>query len=277
MFVSAAASSGTSSPWPTFWSAVAALVALGALMRTLWFIPPRRLIFVKRKPQSLSEPRKGTDIPATIQLFLKIAAKLSDPKVIVITLAGSGRRDITRESFDQDKPIIVEASAPIVAVLHRSRPEWYRAPEVAVNGKVLEVGPDFIGSKQRLTYALLIDEERPSASLQSSLTDVVVTRRSRYTGRLRPTIKWFWYWLLVLACLTFIAWLIETYFWPQQALLYTYASSAYGFVFLIGLSTLSGIQSIHRDGAILDILIPVRADPVSEDKSGAAAQPKETP
>lgn len=205
-----------------------------------------------------------------------MADKLPDSKVIVIILAGSGRRDITKECFDQDKPIIVEASAPIVAVLQHSRPEWFRAPEAAVNGKILEIGPDFIGNKQRLFYALLLEEERPSVSLRSTLTDVVITRKSYYKGTLRPTIKWFGYWLLILACLTFIAWLIETYFWPEQALIYTYISSAYGFMILIGLALISGARSIQRDGIIRDILIPVRADPVSEDKSSAAAQLKET-
>lgn len=272
-FVSVAKSSDAPSVWPTFWSATAALVAAAALLRTFLSIPAHRLIYVQKKPLSLAKAKLDGDDSAS-QQFKKLAEGLPNARIIEIMLAGRGRQDITKESFE-DEAIIVEASSPIAAVLLRTSPEWYRALKAIVNGKRLEVGPGLIGKKHRLSYLLLIDEAEPKAALQSALTNVVVTRKDDYTGVLKRAFPWYFLWLFILGYLAFFAWLITWANWPDYAFDVAGVSmiiASYGAAIL---ALISGRQAIKRNGVASYILVPEHTYPPAEDK-GNAAPAKET-
>jgi len=255
-FVSAATSSDKASVWPTVWAALAALVALGALLRSLMAYPSRRLIYVKEKPSSLANAKLDNDDPASRRLQT-MAKDLPNARIIKVILAGRGRRDITSECFAHDEPIKVElGGATILGVVQQSSPEWYRAPTANTDGQCLKIGPGFISKKQRLAYFLLVNEEQPKATLQASLTDVVVAPRSNYTGELKPTVLWYGYWLLVLGYLAFVGVLLADYVWHIDPWLSAYPATLAVLLVAAILAGVGGKQSIKREGATSDVLLP---------------------
>ena len=290
-FVSAATSSDKPSVWPTIWAAVAAVAALAAFLRASWWLPARRLIYVMKQPLSLANPPTdaSTDFLSSflgsappdreiIKVLRTMVADLPDRdvKLIEVILAGRGRMDVTGDVFECG-PIVVKAGGPIVGVLQHSSPEWYRAPVANTNAECLKIGPGFISRKHRLRYFLLVNAEDPKASMESALTDVIISRRSRYTGVLKHAVIWLGYWLFILSYLALVAWGIA-WIWSEAVASWIEALAP---MVVLGataiLTPISANRALKREGVTSHILVPAHPGPGAEDENGAPAPPKEIP
>jgi hypothetical protein len=259
--VSATTFFGVTFKWDTFWQAAAALVAAVALLRSFWAINPCRLIYVVKKPVSLADAKLGNDDPASRRLQ-ELAAGLTNAKTLKVIIAARGRRDITSESFDQNQAIVVEANAPITAVLQHSRPQWLRVPTASTQGKQLVIGPGLIGKRQCLSYWLLIDDAAPKATFQSALTNVVIKRSDDYSPVLSVGMRWYIPWLLGLGYLVWLGWLITESFWI------TYWSGLAAVLVAYIPAWVTGKWIVNRDGLISSILEPEDACQAAPSSAG---------
>lgn len=153
----------------TFWAAAAVFAALGGIWATLRANnPKRRLAYWMGSTRlvhsdhfdSLEIRRHGT--------------LLREPRVVRVQLVNTARRDISSVAFDRNLPIVMDLGLPILELLGtESHPPTSAAPEAAVQGTTLRIGPGRLGRKESVTYIVLVDG-RPEYSCQHSLVDVDV-------------------------------------------------------------------------------------------------------
>lgn len=193
----------TTAPWyesATFWIDVSVPVAsLLAAIVTGWItyivtVPRQRLRYglLDTKAEPVTETTHAT--------YWQIAKTLPDPGLLVIILAGRGRRDIPSSSYDQGKPIAVSPGFDIKAMrcLDSKLNPNIRPPRVAVEGSTLEIGPDLIGRRQVLKYEVLVDRASAVAdgsglglTFQGSLVDVTIKRQNGDPDiELKPWQRW---------------------------------------------------------------------------------------
>jgi len=104
---------------------------------------------------------------------------------VQIFLSGRGRRDITREAFDECQPVDVDIGVPIREVTDAvSSPDALRIVKHEIKGTCLRVGPGLIGSHQDLRFTLTTGTAPKWVHCQASLIDVEVRSQS-HTPRVR--------------------------------------------------------------------------------------------
>jgi hypothetical protein len=105
---------------------------------------------------------------------------LTDPHVIRLELANSGKRDIPSSLFDQDMPIQFDFGVKVVAILHSSyAPASLISPKVEFDGNSLKVGPSLIPRSALVEYVLLVDGSCGRISCRAPLEEVDIRERVR--------------------------------------------------------------------------------------------------
>lgn len=94
---------------------------------------------------------------------------VQNPRVLMISLANSGRRDISSSMFDQQRPIVFEIGIPIVDVLGEDR-----HGELVVEETSVRIPPRLIRRKEEISISLLCDGRQPQLRCESHLIDVKV-------------------------------------------------------------------------------------------------------
>jgi hypothetical protein len=105
-----------------------------------------------------------------------------------IYLASRGRRDITRNAFDEGRPIELNIGVPILtADCNWNSEQFARTVAFRKKGSRLLVGPDLIRRRQDLRFTVTTVEEPKGVACQASLIDVSI-RRQRFTPRTRSNL-----------------------------------------------------------------------------------------
>jgi len=185
----------------TFWTAVAALIPLAAIaMQYYQSIDPRRLIFAQLFLNPSNDMPQEEKKDATGSRFYVYARSKPGTYIRTIVLAGGGKRDIPRDAFDLEKPIMVDVGTPILAVLGRSTPKWAEPPASRIDGQYLKIGPGLIGKQQSIFYLILIADKEREVSFLAALTDVTVSSWGRISFiawlLLRPLIRGYMFLLI---------------------------------------------------------------------------------
>ena len=99
---------------------------------------------------------------------------LASPRVVKIQFVSRGRHDITREAFDDGKPVCLNLGTSIVECIEVvTSPEDRPHPAWTTDGPWLLIGPSHFGRRQRTVFYLLVDGESPHiVPPQQSLVDV---------------------------------------------------------------------------------------------------------
>ncbi|WP_444468371.1 hypothetical protein ACR31U_35030 (plasmid) [Streptomyces rochei] len=195
----------------TFWAAAAVVVAALAAPLTVWGTlraanPKRRVEYGVRADNALLHA--SPQAPQALEVTLN-GNRLTEPRVVEVVLANTGRRDITRAMFDADRPLLLDTGTPVVDILSVSSDSpQHTSPTVTVTqGTVLTVAPCLLAREQTVTVTLLADGPRASASLRSPLIDVAVRKYRDGTP--------FWEWVVHAVA---IALLLGVSLWLMAAL-----------------------------------------------------------
>jgi hypothetical protein len=95
-----------------------------------------------------------------------------------IHLSSRGRRDITRDAFDEGKPILLDIGTSIRGLEGVwSSHESVRMVNARALGTCLLVGPGLIGRRQDLRFTVLVGAKPTGLRCQASLIDVSVRRQ----------------------------------------------------------------------------------------------------
>jgi hypothetical protein len=85
------------------------------------------------------------------------AKRLTDPKVVQISLQNTGKVAITKDLYD-GQPYVIRFGTPAIDLLAEDNNQAeHPAPKGELRGAELHVGPGAIHRGQRLTYAILVD------------------------------------------------------------------------------------------------------------------------
>jgi hypothetical protein len=172
-----------------FWPAAGIVVGLLAIAATVWVTlraanPKRRLYYswltdtpLITRQHDLSEELKVTY--GTRQLV--------KPRIVTVQLVSRGRRDITREAFDNGQPVCLDLNTPIVqCVKVTTSPSDRPDPLYELDGSKLLIGPSHFGKRQTTVFSLLLDGKTPEiVKPQQSLIDVEIRQgdgQTLFTG-----------------------------------------------------------------------------------------------
>ena len=172
-----------------FWPAAGIVVGLLAIAATVWVTlraanPKRRLYYawltdtpLITRQHDLSEELKVTY--GTRQLV--------KPRIVTVQLVSRGRRDITREAFDNGQPVCLDLNTPIVqCVKVTTSPSDRPDPLYELDGSKLLIGPSHFGKRQTTVFSLLLDGKAPEiVKPQQSLIDVEIRQgdgQTLFTG-----------------------------------------------------------------------------------------------
>ena len=150
--------------------------------------PPKKLLTYRlSEPTSLvSSESLG---PARADLSVTYSgAELSNPYVVTLYAESRSRRDIRSVDFDQDKPLVFDLGAKILAVVGTdlSRPS---AGAFSIDGNRVELPPCLIRRGQLLRISLLTDGE-PRLTCHNPLADVEVQLSTGSQGNIGITTSW---------------------------------------------------------------------------------------
>ena len=162
----------------TFWVSAATAVftlgvgAAGALIN-LRSAPKRRIFFRMSDPVALLTPdgaQHGLQV-------LRGGEKLDDPHLVEVTLQSSGRQAITRDLFDEGRPIVLRLGTRVVDLLKVvSQPIEQKVPDYRLSNSAIEIGPGVLAARQSITFSVLVDGQ-PELSAESPLADVTIGRK----------------------------------------------------------------------------------------------------
>jgi hypothetical protein len=96
-----------------------------------------------------------------------------------IYLSSRGRRDITRDAFDEGKPVELDIGVPIRRLVKTWNSQGdVRIVTTRVDGTCLLVGPGLINRRQDLRFTVIADEKPVGVTCQASLIDVSIREQS---------------------------------------------------------------------------------------------------
>jgi hypothetical protein len=115
---------------------------------------------------------------------LKSSTLDDDSWRVLIYLSSRGRRDITRQAFDQDKPVEIDIGVPIreLANVWTSRKTLHTVDHRAEGTRVL-VGPGLISRRQDLCFVVVADAKPKRPACKASLIDVRIRRQFLTPGQ----------------------------------------------------------------------------------------------
>jgi len=173
-----------------FWSvAVPVLVGVLAIAATIWVTlraanPKRRLYYSLPTDTPLIRTRK--DLSEELKVIYG-TRELESPRVVNVQLASRGRRDISREAFDGERPLCLDIGTRIVeCVKVTTSPSDRPDPSYKTEGSKLLIGPSHFGKRQTTVFSLLVDGKYPKiVKPRQSLVDVEI-RQGDQGEDLRP-------------------------------------------------------------------------------------------
>jgi hypothetical protein len=173
VFTTQPVASGSVSGVDTFIAAagVVATVVLG--YGGIWAVfraahPRRRLTYTVSHAPLVDGPGSGN------LDFSHNGILLTDPQVVTVTLANTGRRDIGSRDFDRDEPFRIRLDVPYARLLNTtSKPDDAEAPPAWLYGAELNIGPGRLGCGTTVVYRVLVDRV-PTPHCRHSLLDVRV-------------------------------------------------------------------------------------------------------
>jgi hypothetical protein len=162
----------------TFWGpAAGVIVALIGILVTVWVTlraanPNRRLYYSMTADTPLITGRHELSQQLKVIYGTK---ELGSPRIVNVQITSRGRRDITREAFD-DKPLCLDLGSSIVeCVKAATSPSDRPEPAYTMDGSKLLIGPSPFGTHQTTVFSLLIDGPIPQiVAPKQSLIDVKV-------------------------------------------------------------------------------------------------------
>jgi hypothetical protein len=162
----------------SFWAAVVGTIGtviVGVI--STWYAsraaPKRRLLYSISDPVPLLAPG---GLPEGLEVR-RGERKLTDPRLVEVTLTSNGRQSISSELFNQGRPMLLDLGVPIVEVLKKTtRPTEQAIPDYRVSLSTLEVGPSAFAPRQQVKFSLLVEGD-PELKLVSNLPDVNVRRQ----------------------------------------------------------------------------------------------------
>ena len=161
----------------TFWSGAGVVVGVLGAIAAVWVafavgFPRRRLFYRMQAAAPLMAAPEG----ARGDLELRHRGKvLDDPRALTIELISRGRKDISNDAYNDDRPIRLDVGAPIVDLLQvASKPEGLPKPKVAIDGTAVNIGPSLISKHHVITITVLTDGGKPALSCESPLIDIDV-------------------------------------------------------------------------------------------------------
>ena len=96
-----------------------------------------------------------------------------------IYLSSRGRRDITRDAFDEGKPVELDIGVPIQRLVKTWNSQRdVRIVTAQVKGTCLLVGPGLINRRQDLRFTVIADVKPTGVTCKASLIDVSVREQS---------------------------------------------------------------------------------------------------
>jgi hypothetical protein len=103
---------------------------------------------------------------------------------VLIYLSSRGRRDITRQAFDQDEPVAIDIGVPIRELSDAwSSRKTLRMVSHRTEGTRLLVGPGLIGRRQDLCFTAMTDAKPKRPACKASLIDVRIRRQLLTPGQ----------------------------------------------------------------------------------------------
>ena len=176
------AAARATTPWYAsvpFATSVSAAVALAGVLSTWamvrWSGPRRELIYrvVDVVPVPMPMPMRQSSDPKS--------RRPGSAHIVQLQLANRGRHDIPSSAFDQDRPLILDVAAPILAVLKiGSGPTRYDGPPVHAEGTGIALRPALIKRGQKITISLLVHGANPCVAIEHS--PLIDTRIREYKG-----------------------------------------------------------------------------------------------
>ena len=170
-----------------FWGVTAGVIAtLLAIAATIWVTlraanPKRRLYYAMPTDTPLIRTRK--DLSEELKVIYG-TRQLESPRVVNVRLASRGRRDISREAFDGERPLCLDIGTPIVeCVKVATSPSDRPDPSYKTDGSKLLIGPGHFGKRQTTVFSLLVDGKSPRiVKPQQSLVDVQIRQGNEVYG-----------------------------------------------------------------------------------------------
>lgn len=160
----------------TFWAGAGVVAVILSTVAIAWVTlraanPKRRLYYWMSADTPLIRRRK--DLSSELKVIYG-ERLLDSPRVVNIELNSRGRLDISREAFDEAKPLCLDIGTSIVeCVKVTTFPTDRPDPTWAIEGSKLLLGPSHIGRRQKTVFSLLVDGPSPRlVAPQQSLVDV---------------------------------------------------------------------------------------------------------
>lgn len=117
-----------------------------------------------------------------------LGTELQDPYILIVRLISRSRGDIPSTVFDQNRPIILDVGAPIVALLP-SDDIKDPLPKFEYEGSMLKIGPDLIGKRQEMVFTILADGESAQLTSEAHLINGRVLEQPS-SKQLRTKARW---------------------------------------------------------------------------------------
>jgi hypothetical protein len=99
-----------------------------------------------------------------------LGTELNDPYIFKIRLISRSRADIPSSAFDQDRPIVLNLGLPIISLLPTDENKD-PLPKIERDAGTLKIGPDLIGKRQEMIFAVLVDGDRAQINGESHLVN----------------------------------------------------------------------------------------------------------
>ena len=166
------------------------IVGVVALLVTLWLgyralLPPKRELLLTAVPPAplLAEASAGLS-----DLRVALAGQLvSDPYVATLSIANTGRFDISEASFDGQRPLVISLGADPVAVLRvSSSPSRGTDIPVVLDGQEVQIGPGLISRRQQVDIQVLTSGRPTLDALESATRHDLVDVDVDFKRRLDP-------------------------------------------------------------------------------------------
>ncbi|MFD4918890.1 hypothetical protein ACFWNR_37520 [Streptomyces virginiae] len=160
-----------------FWTATGVLVALLVGAATV-LITHRVGTAGKRIDIGIRKVTALVRAPAGVEADLELRHRgrvVAAPQIVEIALSNRGRRDITRNDFDNNSPIRLGVGASVIAVLQSSSSSSHNPPQpLTTDDSTLRFGPALIKRGQYISYSVLVDGPEIALTCDAPLVDVKI-------------------------------------------------------------------------------------------------------
>jgi hypothetical protein len=171
-----------SGPWyesGTFWSGAAAVVGIAAIVVSLiiWRVGPAKRLLVYSMPVSV--PMVSSHWPVLAGPPLQVTLEgdpVDDPHIVIMYIHNRSRRDIQSTDFDQNKPLVFNLGARILATSLEGGSLNFK-DEVSFSGTEILISPTLIAGNQRVQLAIITDGA-PRLTYRSPLVGVKIREES---------------------------------------------------------------------------------------------------